>query len=258
MSKKLLEGRVGIITGATSGIGQAAAHLFAAEGAKIVLAGRRKDKGEAIAESVRAEGGEAYFCQCDVSSEEQVKHLVAFTIEKFGRLDWAFNNAGVAATQYELNLVADTHTELCREIFDINVMGLYYSMKYEIPEMLKAGGGSIVNTLSNIAVGVVPGSFAYAVSKAAGLGATRSAAIDYAGQNIRVNAIAPGMTDTPMMDKYKTSDPEGYDAIKYEIPDHRDSTALEQANTALYLLSDLSTHIIGQMIVVDGGQTIKM
>lgn len=258
MNKLLFEGKVGIVTGATSGIGETTARLLASEGAKLVLAGRRTEKGEAVAESIRAAGGEASFFTCDVKCEEQVKAMVDFAVNKYGKLDFAFNNAGVASGQYELKLLHETSTELCREIFDINVMGLYFCMKYELPELLKAGGGAIVNNVSNAAVRSDVLSFAYGVSKNAAFGATKNAAMDYADKNIRINGIAPGMTDTPMIGAWKEAAPEGYAAMEASIPDKHAATTTEQANAVMYLLSEYSSHIIGQMIVIDGGQTVKL
>lgn len=258
MKQKVLEGKVGIITGGGSGIGAAAAELFAAEGAKVVIAGRTAEKLDRVVEKVRQQGGEISAFKCDVRSEEEVKALVEFTVKKYGRLNWAFNNAGVAAGQYELNLLHETSTEFTKDIININVMGVYYCMKYEIPELLNAGGGAIVNNASNIAQTYSTGNFAYSVSKNACFGATKAAAIDCADKNIRVNAVAPGLTDTPMIATWKAVAPDEYAATEASIPDRRGGTAMEIANTALFLLSDYSTHIVGQMIVVDGGQNLLM
>ncbi len=258
MKQKLLEGTVGIITGGGSGIGAAAAELFTAEGAKVVIAGRTVEKLDRVVEKVRQQGGEISACRCDIRSEEEVKALVEFTVKKYGKLNWAFNNAGVAAGQYEIKLVHESSTEFSKDIININVMGCYYCLKYEIPELLKAGGGTIVNNASNIAQTYNAGSFAYSVSKNAVFGATKAAAIDYADKNIRINAIAPGLTDTPMIGAWKAVAPDEYAALEATIPDRRGGNALEMANTALYLLSEYSTHINGQMIVIDGGQNLLM
>jgi len=256
MERKLLDGKVGIITGAARGIGKAAAFLFAAEGAKVVLADYLDDEGKQVAEQVRQAGGDAYFCYCDVRVEEQVKALVDFTVEKFGKLDWAFNNAGVSSE--EAGLLHETTTEAFKNVVDTNVYGVYYGMKYQLPEMIKAGGGAIVNTLSINATCCTPGGCSYGTSKYGAYGLTQSAALDYAKMNIRINAIGPGPTKTPMIMLCAETHPELIAYLESAIPDGRMGEAIEQANAALYLLSDYATHITGQLLLVDGGASANM
>ena len=253
---KLLDGKVGIITGGTSGVGKVAAILFAEHGAKMVVTGRNEKRGLETVEQVKAAGGEAFFFPCDVSNEEEVKAMVAFTIEKFGKLDWAFNNAGVSSE--EAGLLHETTTAAFDSVIKTNLYGVYYCMKYEIPHMLQAGAGAIVNTLSINSVRTTPGGVSYGSSKYGAYGLTQSAALDYAKQNIRINAIGPGPTKTPMIELSAATHPELISYLESTIPDCRMSDAIEQANAALFLLSDMSKHIVGQLLLVDGGQSCNM
>ncbi|MBQ6877091.1 MAG: SDR family oxidoreductase [Oscillospiraceae bacterium] len=252
---KLLDGRAGIITGAASGIGRAAAILFAQEGAKVIVSDVNDEMGNETVELVRKEGGEAYYFHCDVANEENVKELVDFAIEKFGKLDWAYNNAGVIP--FENALIHETHTDLFRKVLDINIMGVYYCMKYEIPHMLEAGG-SIVNCCSINSVRVTRGTSSYGTSKYGEYGLTQCAALDYGKLNIRINAVGPGPTMTPMLEASASAHPEVITALKATIPDGRVAEAVELANAALFLLSDLGNHINGQLVLVDGGQSCNM
>lgn len=253
---KLLNGKAGIITGAASGIGRAAAILFVKEGAKVIVSDLNEEKGNETVELIKKEGGEAYFFKCDVSNEENVKAMVDFAIEKFGQLDWAFNNAGVSVL--ESAVLHETHTNLFKKVIDINVMGIYNCMKYEIPYMLKVGGGNIVNTCSINSVCCTPTGSSYGTSKYGAHGLTLCAALDYAKQNIRVNAIGPGATRTPMIEACIESNPDLIHGLEATIPDGRMAEAIEVANSALFLLSDLSSHVTGQLILVDGGQHCNM
>lgn len=254
--KKLLDGKVGIITGVSSGIGRAAAVLFAEEGAKMVLAARREKEVLETLALVKKVGGEAYICPCDVRDEAQVKHLVNFAVEKFGQLDWALNNAGVCSE--EAGAVHETTTEAFRNVIDTNIFGVYYSIKYEVPQMLKAGAGAIVNVCSINSTCCTPGGCSYGTSKYGAYGLTQSAALDYAKQNIRINAIGPGPTKTPMIMLSAETHPELIAYLESTIPDGRMGEAIEQANAALFLLSDMASHITGQLLLVDGGQSANM
>lgn len=254
--KKLLDGKVGIITGGASGIGRAAACLFAEEGARIVIGDYMEKEGEQTAKMVRDAGGEAYFCYCDVRQEAQVKALVDFTIEKFGTLNWAFNNAGLSSE--ESGLLHETTTDAFQNVMNTNLYGYYFGMKYEIPELLKAGGGSIVNCLSINSTCCTVGGSSYGTSKYAGYGLTQSAALDYAKSNIRINGVGPGPTKTPMIMFCAETHPEVISGLEAAIPDGRMGEAIEQANAALFLLSGMSTHITGQLLLVDGGTSANM
>lgn len=253
---KLLENKCGLITGGTSGIGREAAVLFARHGARVVVSGRRENEGLKTVELVNAAGGEAFFYRCDVQVESQVKDLVDFTVQKFGRLDFAFNNSGVIPN--ENGLIHQTSTEDFMRVMEINVNGLYYSIKYEAPYMIENGGGAIVNTCSINSVCCVSNGVAYGTSKFAAYGLTQCAALDYAKLGIRVNAVGPGPTKTPMIMRTAELNPETIKYLESTIPDGRMGEEDEPAKAALFLLSDLATHITGQLILVDGGQSVKM
>ena len=193
-----LKDKVALITGGTSGIGAAAALQLARAGAKVVVAGRRENEGQAVVKAIENAGGQALFVKTDVSREADVKALVDKTVAKFGRLDFAFNNAGVEGTA---GVSTDKQTEEnYRHTFDINVLGLLLTMKHEIPAILK-NGGAIVNTSSVVGQIGMPGFGVYTASKHTVNGLTRSAALEYAKQGVRVNAVAFGTIQTPMVDR---------------------------------------------------------
>src|SRR5262245_57352708 len=191
-------GKVVLVTGGTSGIGKATAIAFAKEGAKVVLSGRREKEGLAVVEEIKKAGGTAHFVQADVAKEADVKRLVGETVSKFGRLDVAFNNAGVELT----GAITDVTEADYRKLFDINVWGVLASMKHEIPAMLKTGGGAIINTSSVGGHIGLPGVSVYVATKHAVEGLTKSAALEYAKQGIRVTAVAPAAIETDMVDRF--------------------------------------------------------
>ncbi len=199
------QNKVAIVTGGTSGIGRATAVAFAREGAKVVVAGRRTAEGEETVRLLRAEGGEGFFVMTDVSKAAQVKELVQRTMQKFGRLDFAFNNAGI---EQEPAPFLDQDEETYDRVMDINVKGVWLSMKYEIPAMLKTGGGSIVNTSSALGVIAFAGAEIYVASKHAVIGLTKSAALEFGKQGIRVNAILPAVIETDMFQRFAGESPE--------------------------------------------------
>jgi NAD(P)-dependent dehydrogenase (short-subunit alcohol dehydrogenase family) len=174
------------------GLGRETAIQFAKAGAKVVLAGRRKEQGTAVINEIKSAGGEARFVQTDVTEEDQVRHLVEETVQHFGRMDIAFNNAGVELT----GPITEITKEDYRRIFDINVLGVFLSQKYEIPAMLTSGGGSIINTSSILGHIAMPGAGIYIASKHAVEGITKTTALEFADQGIRVNAVAPGAIPT--------------------------------------------------------------
>lgn len=234
----------------------AAALLFASEGAKIMVSDFNQAGGEETVETVRKAGGEAYFCYCDVREEAQVKALVERTVEQFGRIDWAFNNAGISSE--EAVPLHETTTEAFSNVIQTNLFGYYYCMKHELKYMAEAEKGAIVNTLSINSVCCTPEGASYGVSKYGGYGLVQTASLDYASLGIRINAVGPGPTKTPMIMHCSETHPEVISYLESTIPDGRMGEAIEQANAALYLLSDFASHITGQLLLVDGGQSAKM
>ena len=250
----ILDGKVALVTGGTSGIGKETALQFAREGAKVVVAGRRSTEGDAVIAEIESAGGEAFFVQTDVTKEDQVKHLVDETVRKFGRLDVAFNNAGIE----QLGPVTDFTEEDYRKVFDINVLGVFLSQKYEIPAMLKSGGGSIINTSSIVGQVAMPGASIYIASKHAVEGITKTTALELAGQGIRVNAVAPGAIATDMIDRFAGE--EGSDNRQWLASQHpmgRLGLAKEIAAAVLYLASDAASFTTGISLPVDGGYLAK-
>lgn len=248
------EGKVALITGGTSGIGTAVAQAFAREGAKVVVTGRREEKGNEVVEKIKANGGEAIFVRTDVQKADDIKNMVAKTIENFGRLDFAVNNAGVE--QYFKPLSEQTE-EVYNMVMDTNVKGVWMSMKEEIPAMLETGGGSIVN-ISSIAgvVGMANGPI-YVASKHAVIGLTKSIALEFAQQNIRVNAVLPAAIETPMIDRFTQGEEEAYKYFESLHPVGRVGKPEEVADACVWLCSDKSSFVTGSSIRVDGGFTAQ-
>ena len=250
-----LKNKVALITGGTSGIGEAAALQLARAGAKVVVAGRRENEGQAVVNAIEKAGGQALFVKTDVSREADVKALVDKTVAKFGRLDFAFNNAGVEGTA---GVTTDKQTEEnYRHTFDINVLGLLLTMKHEIPAILK-NGGAIVNTSSVVGQIGMPGFGVYTASKHAVNGLTRSAALEYAKQGVRVNAVAFGTIQTPMVDRMvgeaKTNNTQR-DWLAGLHPVGRLGTVEEAAQAVIALLEN--PFITGAVLSVDGGWTAQ-
>jgi NAD(P)-dependent dehydrogenase (short-subunit alcohol dehydrogenase family) len=246
----LHEGRVAIVTGAGSGIGRASALAFAREGAKVVLADVTEAAGEETAELVRGEDGEATFVVCDVSRAADAARLVEKAVAAYGRLDAAHNNAGVTHTQLQ---AADISEEEFDRTVAINLKGVWLCMKYEIAQMLENGGGAIVNAGSTAAVVGLPKFAAYTATKHGVAGLTKSAALDYAKQGIRVNVVSPGATRTPMMLKAIAENPEREEFINHGIPMGRMGMPEEIAEAAVWLCSDRASFVTGQVLQVDGG-----
>ena len=250
-----LKDKVALITGGTSGIGAAAALQLARAGAKVVVAGRRENEGQAVVKAIENAGGQALFVKTDVSREADVKALVDKTVAKFGRLDFAFNNAGVEGAA---GVTTDKQTEEnYRHTFDINVLGLLLTMKHEIPAILK-NGGAIVNTSSVVGQIGMPGFGVYTASKHAVNGLTRSAALEYAKQGVRVNAVAFGTIQTPMVDRMvgeaKTNNSQR-DWLAGLHPVGRLGTVEEAAQAVIALLEN--PFITGAVLSVDGGWTAQ-
>lgn len=243
-------GKVAFVTGAASGIGRATAIAFASEGARLAILDRTKEALSETAAVVRGAGGEVLVIACDVSEPEQVESAVSRVVATFGRLDIAFNNAGVE------NKAAPVHEIELKEwdrILDINLRGTFVCMKHELAQMVRQGGGVIVNTSSGAGVRGVAGGGSYAASKHAVIGLTKSAALDYAKQNIRVNAILPGNIETPMMDRFTGGDIQK--AIDLE-PVERLGKPEEIADAVLWMSADLGAFVTGAAISVDGGWSL--
>ncbi|MFC5554258.1 SDR family NAD(P)-dependent oxidoreductase, partial [Methylobacterium iners] len=232
------------------GIGRAAAIAFAAEGARVAILDRTEDMMKDTAAAVTNLGAEVLAIGCDVSKPEQVEAAVSQVVEHFGRLDVAFNNAGVENKAAPLHEIA---LEEWDRILDINLRGTFVCMKHELAQMVRQGGGVVVNTSSGAGIRGVAGGASYAASKFAIIGMTKSAALDYATQNIRVNAVLPGNIETPMMDRFTGGDIQK--AIDLE-PVGRLGKPEEIAEAVLWMASDLGGFVTGSSIVVDGGWSL--
>src|SRR5579862_755767 len=228
------QGKVALVTGGTSGIGRAAAIAYAREGAKVVVAGRRAAEGEETVRLVRAQGREAIFVPTDVAQEAQVKNLIGRTLEQFGRLDFAFNNAGI---EHVPTPFLEQTVETYDLVMDINVKGVWLSMRHEIPAMLKSGGGAIVNTSSVAGVVAFSGVEIYAASKHAVIGLTKSAAVEFAKQGIRVNAVLPAAIETDMYRRFIGDKAENEAMMQAMHPIGRIGTPDEIADAVIWLSS---------------------
>jgi short-subunit dehydrogenase len=250
------QNKIALVTGGTSGIGATVAHELAARRAKVVVSGRRRAEGEAVVRAIQDAGGIASFFQADTSRETEVKALVDYTVGTYGRLDYAFNNAGIEGTP---GLTSDQQTEEnYRRTFDINVLGVLFSLKHEIPAILGSGGGAIVNTSSVAGQVGMAGMGVYVASKHAVDGLTKSAALEFAKQGVRVNAVAPGAIQTPMVNRFvgeNTANNPQRDWLASVHPVGRIGTTGEVAQAVIALLEN--TFITGTILTVDGGWTAQ-
>ena len=245
-----LEGKVTVVTGASSGIGRAAALALARAGSRVVVAARREPKLQTLVDEIAAVGGEAFAMATDVTDEEQVRALVAGAVERFGGIDCAFNNAGIVGPSKPAHAYS---SEEFQKIFDVNCLGTFLCMKYEIEHMVENGGGVIVNDASAAGLRGMPRQVAYSASKHAVIGMTKVAAKDYGGQGIRVNAVCPGFTKTDMVDRLTGGDPERAERLAAYSPMGRLGTVEEVANAVVWLCSDESSFTNGEAMVLDGG-----
>lgn len=258
-----LRGKVALVTGGSSGIGRATAHVFAREGARVVIAARGAERGNKVVEEIRASGGEAMFFPTDVSQAAQVEALVAKTVERYGRLDCAVNNA--AGYMGAFSPTAEFSEKEFDETIAVDLKGVWLGMKYEIPRMLSQDppGGAIVNTSSVNGLGGVPTGSLYSAAKAGILALTKSAALEYGRQGIRVNALVAGAFDTPMlnwsMDKASGGNAEvrqkAESGYKGMIAAGRIGRPEEAAEAIVWLCSDAASYVTGHSMIVDGGFT---
>ncbi|MUH01498.1 SDR family oxidoreductase [Scytonema sp. UIC 10036] len=243
----MLKDKVALVTGGTAGIGRATAIAYAQQQAKVVVVGRRMDEGEETVRSIKEAGGEAIFVQADVTKEDDVEAMVDKAVGVFGRLNIAFNNAGTGGENP--SLIEQAEAEYDRTM-NVNVKGVWLSMRYEIAQMLKQGSGSIVNMASAVGVVALPNLPLYTASKHAVVGLTKAAALQYAKAGIRINVVAPGAIKTDMFEAV-TDEAKAY--LTGLHPIGRIGTPLEVANAVLFLSSDLASFVTGETLMVDGG-----
>jgi NAD(P)-dependent dehydrogenase (short-subunit alcohol dehydrogenase family) len=246
----MTEQKVAIVTGGSSGIGRATAVALAKQGVKVTVAARRAKEGEETVHLIKEAGSEGIFVNTDVANEDDVKSLVEKTVKMYGRLDYAFNNAAIPETT--TSLIEQT-SNVFDQIMNVNVKGVWLCMKYEIPEMFRTGGGAIVNTSSGAGVIGIPQQSIYSASKHAVLGLTKSAAIEYAKSGIRINAIAPGLVETEMVDRVAEGNKQIIESLKSRTPIGRMGDPQEIANAVVWLLSDKASFVLGHTLLVDGG-----
>lgn len=245
-------GQVALVTGGAAGIGRATALAFANEGLKVVVSDVDAQGGEGTVELIRAAGGDALFVRCDVTRDAEVKELMERTVAAYGRLDYAFNNAGI---EIEKGKLADGSEAEYDAIMGVNVKGVWLCMKHQIPLILAQGGGAIVNTASVAGLGAAPKMSIYSASKHAVIGLTKSAAIEYAKKKIRVNAVCPAVIDTDMFRRAYEADPKKGEFANAMHPVGRIGKVEEIASAVLYLCSDGAAFTTGHSLAVDGGVT---
>ena len=244
------EGKVVLVTGGGSGIGRAIALAFAQERARVMVADVDITSGEESVQAVTEDGGEAIFLQADVANREQVKGMIHKAVTRYGRLDCACNNAGIAGVQAR---TAECTEDNWDRTLSINLKSVWLCMKYEIPQMLKQGSGAIVNTASAAGLIGLPGWPAYVASKHGVIGLTKSAALEYAKANIRINAVCPSIIKTEMAECFTGGDRRVEDYILAQQPLSRMGTPEEVAAVVLWLCSDAASFVTGHALPVDGG-----
>lgn len=245
-------GKVALVTGGAAGIGRSTALAFAAEGLQVVVSDLDAAGGEGTVQAIRDAGGEAIFVRCDVTRDAEVQALMEQVVATYGRLDYAFNNAGI---EIEKGKLAEGSEAEFDAIMGVNVKGVWLCLKYQLPLLLAQGGGAIVNTASVAGLGAAPKMSIYAASKHAVIGLTKSAAIEYAKKKIRVNAVCPAVIDTDMFRRAAETDPKKAEFVASMHPVGRIGKPEEVAAAVLYLCSDAAGFTTGQALAVDGGST---
>lgn len=246
--------KIALVTGGSSGIGRATALAFAHRGARVVVADVSVEGGEETVNLIHNTGGEAIFIQTDVAQAREIEHLISKTVETYGRLDCAFNNAGIAG---DLSLTADCSEEHWKRVMSINLRGVWLCMKHELSQMLKQGGGAIVNTASALGLVGIIGQAAYVAAKHGVVGLTKTAALEYAKSGIRVNAVCPGVIQTPMVEGVINAQPELTEGLLALEPVGRLGEPEEIAETAVWLCSDAASFVTGHSMAADGGYTAQ-
>lgn len=244
--------KVVLITGGASGIGRAAALAFAEAGARVAVCDRDESLGQETVQRIHKAEGEAVFVRVDVTKQEQVNTMADAVVETFGALHYALNSAGVGGLRAK---TAEYPVEDWHRVLDINLNGIFYCMQAEIPHILNSGGGAIVNLSSVAGVAGFPGHTAYAASKHAVVGLTKSAALEYVRRGVRINVLCPGFTDTPLVQRMIADEPAHSERLLSGIPARRLGKPEEVAAAALYLCSDEAGFITGHALVLDGGLT---
>jgi len=251
---KEFDGKVALVTGGGSGIGRATSLAFAGEGAQVVIGNRNVQRGEETVSMIRDAGGTASFKRTDVLVAAEIEALVDYAVKTYGRLDVAFNNAGIEG---DVRPLAEQTEANYDAVMDVNVKGVWLSMKYEIPRMLKQGGGAIVNCSSIAGVIGFPNVAIYIASKHAVIGLTKTAALEYSAQGIRINAVNPAVIDTEMVDRFVVGVNMKKDDLSALHPIGRIGRAEEVAEAVLWLCSGRASFVTGHSLIVDGGFTAR-
>jgi len=249
---KRFQDRVALVTGGTSGIGKATALAFAAEGARVVVAGRRETEGTAVVADIRRHGGQSTFVATDVTRDADVRKLVDSALRSYGRLDVAFNNAG---TEGVVGPITELEEDWTRTV-DANLKGTWLSMKHEIPAMAERGG-AIVNVASTAAMAGMPGTTIYAASKGGVIAMTRAAAIEWAAKGLRINVVSPGAVETDMFERFTGGNERVKAEFKAAHPLGRAGSVADIADAVLWLASDAAAFVTGHNLVIDGGYTAR-